>query len=201
MLCLEKIEKVFGEKSVLSDVSITVNKGERAIVYGMSGSGKTTLLRIAAGLEKPTGGNVRRKGKTAVVFAEARLFPSVTVLENVTAVMGGDKTVAKEKALGILSEVGLSEAALLYPRELSTGMAARVSLARAVAYDADIYLLDEPFKSLDGEIKAMVMTYLNRFFHDKAVLIISHDKAEAEAMKCVRYTLSEGILRKESALC
>ena len=154
MLKLLKIEKSFGEKKVLSETSLSVKKGDRVMLFGMSGCGKTTLLRIAAGLEKQDAGTVERNGETAVVFAEPRLFPTATVLENVTAVMHRkDKREAKKKAKEILEAFGLGGAERLYPSELSTGMAARVSLARAVAYDADIYLMDEPFKSLDAEIK------------------------------------------------
>lgn len=195
MLKLLKIEKSFGEKAVLRGVSLSLKKGDIAMLYGMSGCGKTTLLRIAAGLEKEDKGIIERNGKIAVVFAEARLFPTATVLENIMLVMREDKQTAKRKAREILSSFGLSEAEHLYPRELSTGMAARVSLARAVAYDADIYLMDEPFKSLDGEVKRMVMDYLKVFLKEKATLIISHDEAEADAMGGMVCRMTEGNLQ------
>ena len=197
MLKLLKIEKSFGEKKVLSETSLSVKKGDRVMLFGMSGCGKTTLLRIAAGLEKQDAGTVEKSGKTAVVFAEPRLFPTATVLENVTAVMPQkDKREAKQRAREILEAFGLGGAEKLYPSELSTGMAARVSLARAVAYDADIYLMDEPFKSLDAEIKRSVISYLKAFLSDKAVLIISHDRAEAEMMDADVYLMENGILTK-----
>ena len=165
------------------------------MLFGMSGCGKTTLLRIAAGLEKPDGGTVERGGAVAAVFAEPRLFPTATVLENVTAVMPRkDKKEAKKKAALILEAFGLGGAENLYPDELSTGMAARVSLARAVAYDADIYLMDEPFKSLDAEIKRSVISYLKGFLSDKAVLIISHDREEAALMHANAYLMENGVL-------
>ena len=91
MLKLENIVKSYGEKRVLSDVSMTIPDGVTAVLSGMSGSGKTTLLRIAAGLEKPDSGIVSVSGRAAVVFAEPRLFPSVCVMENVTCVMRGDR--------------------------------------------------------------------------------------------------------------
>ena len=197
MLKLSKIEKSFGDKKILSSVSLTVKKGDRAMLFGMSGCGKTTLLRIAAELEKQDVGTVEKKGLTAVVFAEPRLFPTATVLENVTAVMlRKDKREAKKKAKEILEAFGLGGAEKLYPSELSTGMAARVSLARAVAYDADIYLMDEPFKSLDEEIKRSVVSYLKAFFSDKAVLIISHDRDEAEMMNADVYLMENGVLTR-----
>lgn len=197
MLKLLKIEKTFGDKKVLSSASLTVKKGECAMLFGASGCGKTTLLRIAAGLEKQDAGMVERNGRIAVVFAEPRLFPTVTVLENITAVMPrGDKREAKKRAKAILDAFGLEGAEALYPDELSTGMSARVSLARAVAYDADIYLMDEPFKSLDPEIKRSVVAYLKPFFADKTVAIISHDRAEADLMGACPYLMDNGVLVK-----
>ena len=197
MLKLSKIEKSFGDKKVLSSVSLTVEKGGRVMLFGMSGCGKTTLLRIAAGLEKQDAGTVEKKGSAAVVFAEPRLFPTATVLENVTAVMPRkDKRESKRKAIEILEAFGLGSVENLYPSELSTGMAARVSLARAVAYNADIYLMDEPFKSLDEEIKRSVVSYLKDFLLDKAVLIISHDRDEAEMMNADVYLMENGVLTK-----
>ena len=196
MLKLSDITKSFGERCVLSSVSLSLEKGDVAVLSGMSGGGKTTLLRIAAGLEKADSGSVEKDGTVAVVFAEARLFPSVSVLENVTCVMRGDKRENVKRAEKLLSMLGLSDAKDLYPREISSGMAARVSIARALAYDADIYLLDEPLKSLDEALKMQVMQDLKEFFKTKAVLIISHDEAEAEMLATVRYRLCDSVLMK-----
>lgn len=196
MLKLSDITKSFGERCVLSGVSLSLEKGDVAVLSGISGGGKTTLLRIAAGLEKADSGSVEKDGTVAVVFAEARLFPSVSVLENVTCVMRGDKRENAKRAEKLLSMLGLSDAKDLYPREISSGMAARVSIARALAYDADIYLLDEPLKSLDEALKMQVMQDLKEFFKTKAVLIISHDEAEAEMLATVRYRLCDSVLMK-----
>ena len=196
MLKLSDITKSFGERCVLSGVSLSLEKGDVAVLSGISGGGKTTLLRIAAGLEKADSGFVEKDGTVAVVFAEARLFPSVSVLENVTCVMRGDKRENAKRAEKLLSMLGLSDAKDLYPREISSGMAARVSIARALAYDADIYLLDAPLKSLDEALKMQVMQDLKEFFKTKAVLIISHDEAEAEMLATVRYRLCDSVLMK-----
>ena len=196
MLKLSDITKSFGERCVLSGVSLSLEKGDVAVLSGISGGGKTTLLRIAAGLEKADSGFVEKDGTVAVVFAEARLFPSVSVLENVTCVMRGDKRENAKRAEKLLSMLGLSDAKDLYPREISSGMAARVSIARALAYDANIYLLDEPLKSLDEALKMQVMQDLKEFFKTKAVLIISHDEAEAEMLATVRYRLCDSVLMK-----
>ncbi len=191
---LSDIQKSFGEKKVLCGISLILQKGEIAVLSGMSGGGKTTLLRIAAGLEGADAGMIKTEGKIAVVFAEARLFPSVSVLENVTAVMQGDKKQNRKRAEEILSKLGLEGVSSLYPEELSSGMAARVSIARAIAFDAELYFLDEPLKSLDGELKMQTMRYLKAFFRGKAVLMISHDEAEADFMATKRYKLENGVL-------
>ncbi len=196
MLILSDIEKSFGDKRVLFPISLTLRRGDFAVLSGVSGGGKTTLLRIAAGLEKPDRGEVKREGRLAVVFAEARLFPTVSVLENVTAVMRGNPRENERRAAELLSLFGLADARSLYPHEISTGMAARVSLARAMAFDADIYLLDEPLKSLDGEWKRRVEETLLSFFKDKAVLMISHDEEEARTLATMRLTLSDGVLTR-----
>ena len=195
MLKFENIQKSFGEKQVLRGVFLHVKKGEIISLAGMSGCGKTTLLRIAAGLENADDGRVFVNGKIAFSFAEARLFPSVNVLENITCVMDmKDKNEKKKRALAYLSKMGLSGAETLLPEELSTGMAARVSLARAMAYDAELYLLDEPFKSLDGEVKKTVMDALKIFLKDKACLFISHDPSESDYFATKKYEMKDGIL-------
>lgn len=199
MLKLDHVGKSFSGKRVLSDVSLLIPNRTAASLSGMSGSGKTTLLRIAAGLEKPDCGTVSADGRIAVVFAEPRLFDSVSVLENVTCVMSGSKKENEAKAEELLAALKLENAVQLSPRELSSGMAARVSVARALAYDADIYLLDEPFKSLDEKIKYDVMTYLKFFFEGKTVLLVTHDDSEAKFLAAHRFYLADGVLsaRKE----
>ena len=113
--------------------------------------------------------------------------------------MSGSKKENEAKAEELLTALKLENAVQLGPRELSSGMAARVSVARALAYDADIYLLDEPFKSLDEKIKYDVMTYLKSFFEGKTVLLVTHDDSEAEFLAAHRFYLADGVLsaRKE----
>ena len=200
MLKFENIEKSFGEKKVLRVVSLTLEKGDICALSGMSGCGKTTLLRILAGLEKMDGGRFTVEGKIAFSFAEARLFPKFTVLENVASVLSEKSKKEREaRALLCLEKMGLSDAAMLFPAELSTGMAARVSLARAMAYDGDIYFLDEPFKSLDGEIKRQVMDEFHDFLKDKICFFISHDPLESDYFATKKYCLKDGILQKENS--
>lgn len=199
MLKFENIEKSFGEKKVLRGASLALEKGDICSLSGMSGCGKTTLLRILAGLEKADGGNIATDGKIVFSFAEARLFPKFTAMENVACVLSEKSKKEREaKALFCLEKMGLPDAAMLFPAELSTGMAARVSLARAMAYDGDIYFLDEPFKSLDGEIKRMVMDEFRVFLKEKICFFISHDPLESDYFATKKCCLKDGILQKEN---
>ncbi|MCQ2435898.1 MAG: ATP-binding cassette domain-containing protein, partial [Clostridia bacterium] len=153
------------------------------------------LLLIASGLLKPDGGDVEYRGKIGVSFAEPRLFGNADVLSNVTCVMDGKGSQKTERAKKILISLGLGDALGLYPRDLSTGMAARVSLARLIAYDPDIYLMDEPFSALDEATKSDVIRCVSEYTRGKSVMLITHDSDEARMMNAVIVTLSDGIIR------
>lgn len=193
MFTLYDIFKSFGDKSVLCGASLEVS-GETVALMGASGSGKTTLLRIAAGLEKADGGDVYIEGKTAVVFAEPRLFPNARVLENVACVADVNTPKAENIAAAreILEELLLSDALDAYPSELSSGMAARVALARALIYDADNYLLDEPFGALDDAVRETVISAVKKRLKGKSVLLITHSESDAKALAARTLVLSEG---------
>lgn len=196
MLNLENIEKSYGEKHILRGATVDVT-GKTAAIMGKSGSGKTTLLRIASGLETADGGAVRSDGKIAFAFAEPRLFPSVNVLENVMVTIPGAIPDRKEKAMSVLSAFGLEKDAEKYPRELSSGMAQRVSLARAAASDREIYLLDEPLSNLDEATKDAAIAYLRDFLRGRTALIVTHELTQAERLCDEIYYLEDGILIKK----
>ena len=159
---LKNVYKSYGDKAIFEDISFVIESGIVAIM-GESGTGKTTLLRLISGLEKPDTGLVNVDGSVAVVFADPNLFPSSSVLDNVTCVMHGDKKMSETTAKTILAKLGLSDEYKTKPKKLSTGMAQRVSIARAVASDREIYLLDEPFRGLDEKTRGDVMEYLKEF--------------------------------------
>lgn len=196
MLRLENIEKSFGEKHILCGVSLEASLKSIAIM-GKSGSGKTTLLRIAAGLEKADSGSAFANGKIAFSFAEPRLFPSVSVLENVLAAIPKNAGKREEKAKEVLSALGLGGDTEKLPRELSSGMAQRVSLARAVASDRDIYLLDEPLSNLDEATKDATIEYLRDFLRGKTALVVTHEYAQASSLCDEIYYLEDGVLIKK----
>ncbi|MBD2525702.1 glycine betaine/L-proline ABC transporter ATP-binding protein [Nostoc sp. FACHB-133] len=185
----------------IADVSLTVNQGELFVVMGLSGSGKSTLVRCINRLIKPTSGHIYiddedvahvdekrmreiRLKKVSMVFQRFGLFPHKTVTENVEyglLVRGVDKVSRRQKALSTLELVGLAQWADYLPDSLSGGMQQRVGLARALATDADILLMDEPFSALDPLIRREMQDELLRLQKElhKTIIFISHDIHEA----------------------
>ncbi len=182
MLKLTAISHRYGQQPVLENRNLTLLPSQRLALMGPSGCGKTTLLRIALGLVKPTAGTVENTfRKTAVVFQEPRLLPWRTALENVNLVLGDGKSTL-ETARQYLEQVRLSEAAEKYPRELSGGMQQRVAVARALAAEGDLLILDEPFKAMDEALRGQIIA---RVAETKAaILLVTHDEAEARLLDC-----------------
>jgi len=182
MLKLHKISHSFGETAILRDVNLTLQPRERLALMGPSGVGKTTLLRIVLGLLRPDKGTMENRfSKTAVVFQEPRLLNWRTAEENVNLVLG-DKKETLPKAREILTELGLGDATGKYPGELSGGMRQRVSLARALALDSDLLILDEPFKAMDDALRKDVIARVSNT--NAAILLVTHTKEEAELLGC-----------------
>lgn len=184
MLKLESISFSYEKKPVLKDFSLLLENGEILAVMGPSGCGKSTLLSIIAGLKKPTDGKVVSDfSKLAFVFQEARLFPWLTVRENLAAVLDSPKE-AEEKIAEALAFVALSDAAELYPHELSGGMKSRVSLARALVCGGDLFLLDEPFSALDEalqkELCEKLRAHLKRI--GASAILVTHQSSEASSL-------------------
>jgi NitT/TauT family transport system ATP-binding protein len=162
---LEHITKIYqrpeGETQILADLSLEVMDGEVLALVGPSGSGKSTLLRIIHGLIPPSAGVVRFAGRTqeginlncAMVFQSFALLPWLTVDQNVQLGLearGLDEETRKRRAAKYLDKVGLDGNEDAYPRELSGGMKQRVGLARALAVEPKVLLMDEPFSALDA---------------------------------------------------
>ena len=182
MLKLTGISHYYGDHPVLRRQNLILQPGRRIARMGPSGCGKTTLLRIAMGLLKPTEGTVENTfSKTTAVFQEPRLLPWRTALENVNLVLGDGKATL-ETAKNHLRQVRLENALNKYPRELSGGMQQRVSVARALAADGDLLVLDEPFKAMDEVLRDQVIALVNRT--DAAILLVTHDEEEAKALDC-----------------
>ena len=182
MLKLTAISHSYGERAVLKDRDLTLLPGQRIALMGPSGCGKTTLLKIALGLLEPTAGTVENTfRKVSVVFQEPRLLPWRTALENVNLVLGDSKTTLEE-AKACLRQVNLSDAADKYPRELSGGMQQRVAVARALAAQGDLLILDEPFKAMDEALREQIIALVART--DAAILLVTHEETEAAMLGC-----------------
>jgi NitT/TauT family transport system ATP-binding protein len=156
-----------GSLDALDTVSFTVQPREFVCVLGPSGSGKSTLLRILAGLLKPTSGSFTFSGgrpKIGMVFQQSNLMPWRTALENITLpleLQGVPTDEAHARAQELIDLVGLQGFESSWPRDLSGGMAQRVTIARALVHDPDILLLDEPFGSLDALTRERMWTELS----------------------------------------
>ena len=181
-----------GTVEALRDVNFGVREGEFVCIVGSSGAGKTTLFRIIAGLEEATSGTVRLDGEPVegpgtdrgMVFQEYGLFPWRTVLGNVTFGLEQrdmSKAARRERAEAMIDLVGLGEFADSYPKELSGGMKQRVGIARALAVDPEILLMDEPFGSVDAQTKGRLHGELLEIWREtgKTVLFVTHDVDEA----------------------
>ena len=181
MIRLNHIRKSFGDKVVLSDLSFSLDYGDRVAIMGESGSGKTTLLRIIANLEVADCGSVEGISATDIsyVFQESRLFEWLNVLENVTVVSKEKGNGAEERARSILCEVGLENDLKKRPSELSGGMKQRVNLARALMADTSVLLLDEPFSALDEDTKDEMRKVLLRHVQGKTIFLVTHSEEDA----------------------
>jgi len=176
---VENVSKTFGSLTVLKNISMEIKKGEIVAIVGPSGSGKSTLLRCMNLLETPTSGkifidevDITDKGtdimairqKVGMVFQHFNLFPHMTVMENMiyapTKVKKMSKSEAEDKAMKLLSQVGLSEKAAVYPATLSGGQKQRVAIARALAMDPEVILFDEPTSALDPEMVKEVLNVI-----------------------------------------
>lgn len=187
---IEHLSFSFDQKQIFKDLNFDIKDGCITALMAPSGSGKTTLLRLIAGLLKPVSGNIVTDGQTVgIMFQEPRLFGQLTALQNVMLVIN-DKSIKQDRAMTLLKTFGVAEAASKYPDELSGGMAKRVSLARAIAYNADILLLDEPFSALDELTKTAVMDATKQLVRGKTVLFVTHDMQEASAFAEHIVTLS-----------
>jgi len=191
-LTVARLDKRFDALEALRAIDISVAPGEFISVVGPSGCGKTTFLRIVAGLESATAGQVLIDGQPVTapgpnrgfVFQNDNLLPWRTVLGNAMIgpeVAGRAGVAEKRRTLDLLRLVGLEGFEDYHPRQLSGGMRQRVNLARALAVDPEILLMDEPFSALDAQTREIMQTELLRIWNEgrKTVLFVTHQIDEA----------------------
>lgn len=176
MIVFENVTKCY-EKAVLADCTLHLASGKVTALLGASGRGKTTVLRLLAGLEKPDSGKVSVGGTVGYLFQEPRLLPTFSAFDNVRLVCDSDGK-AKE-ALALCHAEMLADK---LPAEMSGGERQRVALARLVAFGGDVWLLDEPFSALDANTKQAVIEDLRPLFAARTVVLVTHDRAEAEQL-------------------
>ena len=181
MITLRGVTKRFGDQVVLDGLDLDLAEGRATALIGPNGSGKTTLARLLLGLAVPDGGVIAGlEGlRRTAVFQEDRLCEQFTAVGNVRLVL--DRATAVSAVADELRRVGLGEDSLAKPvRDLSGGQRRRVAIVRALMVDADLSVLDEPFKGLDDAAKALVMSYVRERCAGRTMLLITHDRHEAE---------------------
>ena len=193
ILRVEKMTKRYGDKEVLKDATLSINKGELKVLIGPSGGGKSTFLQCINFLVKPDRGRIWLDGreivharkkelykyrqKVGMIFQDFNLFDHLTTLHNVkialVKVKGMNKSEAQDRAILELDRVGLKSYMHQYPAELSGGQKQRVSIARALAMDPEILLLDEPTSALDPELISEVLDVIRDVRSDGMTMIMS----------------------------
>jgi NitT/TauT family transport system ATP-binding protein len=184
-LLIDGVSKVFANTKALERIDLEIRDNDFLCILGPSGCGKSTLLRIVAGLEAPSTGRALLDGQPVerpgpdrgMVFQSYTLFPWLTVRENI--LFGARAT--EERATRLIARVGLKGFENHYPKMLSGGMQQRTALARALANDPKILLLDEPFGALDNQTRALMQELLLGIWEAdrKTVLFVTHDIDEA----------------------
>jgi NitT/TauT family transport system ATP-binding protein len=192
---IDGVSKRFGDLRVFENVDLTIGEREIVSIVGPSGCGKTTLLRCIDGLAKPDGGEIRVNGQrvtepprgVAIVFQHFGLFPWKTVYENVAyglRLAGVPKKQIEESVPRHIELVGLAGFEKAYPYQLSGGMQQRTGLARALATEPDVLLMDEPFASIDAQTREILQFELLRIWESRptSMVFVTHSIEEAVLM-------------------
>ncbi len=214
MLNIHQLSISFDKKTILSDISFELQKGQIACLLGASGCGKTTLLRCIAGFETPDTGSITLDGQAlfdgkgatpahrrhiGMVFQDYALFPHLTVADNIAFGLSNmDKSAQVSRVDEMLSLIDMQSYKNSYPHELSGGQQQRVALVRALAPRPSLVLLDEPFSNLDVELRTSLSKEVCRLLNSQNVsaIMVTHDQAEAFAMADVVGMVADGKLQQ-----
>ena len=200
LLELDSVDCDYGEQRVVQGLSLQLREGSLACLLGPSGCGKTTVLRAIAGFVPVQGGKIRLRGdpvsgsgllipperrRLGMVFQDYALFPHLSVIDNVAFGLKGHSASGRRRVgMEMLELVGLADHALRYPHELSGGQQQRIALARALAPNPDLILLDEPFSSLDVDLRQRLAAEVHDILKSRGItgLLVTHDQQEAFAV-------------------
>lgn len=219
VLALDGVRKSFGNNLVLRDISLEVHQGECVVLIGASGSGKSTVLRCINLLERVDDGVIRLAGeeitdpsvdedevraRIGVVFQAYNLFPHLSVLDNVTLaptrVHGRPKAEAQERAMAMLTRVGLQDKAKARPDDLSGGQQQRVAIARALVNDPILMLLDEVTSALDPELVGEVLELLSELKAEGMTMVLNtHEMAFAREVADTVCYLHDGVIHEQGS--
>ena len=190
-MILKNINKSFGSKVIFNNFSYEFKDTGIYFILGDSGIGKTTLLRLIAGLDKNYSGEIIGGGRVSFAFQEHRLFPQLSALDNLIFAISDRKSEAvEEKCKKMLLKLGFADQDMkLTPDELSGGMRQRVSVARALLYDAPILLLDEPTKELDEANADIVRELIFEESKKRLVILVSHLSEDADSLGATKIQL------------
>lgn len=205
-ITLEHIVHYYGDKKTLNDFSFSFERGKTTCLLGPSGCGKTTLLRLIAGLEEPSDGTVKIEGaivsrkrevivpphkrKIGFIFQDLALWPHFNVYENIAFGLKEKKEKnIKSKVAGLLDLFGIGDKTTKYPHELSGGQKQMVAVARSLALQPEILLMDEPLANIDTHLKENILQHLKTIQREKqfTLLYVTHD--HREAMKIADYII------------
>ena len=213
---VQQVNKAFGDFKALNEINLSIQSGELVALLGPSGCGKTTLLRIIAGLEKPDSGRIIfngddvsrrdvRKRNVGFVFQHYALFRHMTVFDNVAFGLRmkprrqrPSESLIRDKVLELLKMVQLDWLADRYPEQLSGGQRQRIALARALAVQPEILLLDEPFGALDAKVRKELRRWLANL-HEEINLtsvFVTHDQEEAMEVADRIVVMNKGVIEQ-----
>lgn len=213
---MQNVNKAFGPVQVLKNFSLKLREGEKVVIIGPSGSGKSTVLRCINRLEPIQSGEILFEGQTitektdlsvlrtkiGMVFQRFNLFPHKTVLENImeapVIVKGMARAEAKQRAIELLTRVGLADKQDSYPKELSGGQQQRVAIARALAMNPQIMLFDEPTSALDPELVGEVLQVMKQLAEDgMTMIVVTHEMGFAREVADRVLFMDQGVIVEE----
>ena len=219
MIEVKNLKISFGKLTVLKDVSIHINKGEKIVIIGPSGSGKSTFLRCLNRLETPDCGQILFEGndltdpktnldlcrqKMGMVFQHFNLFPHLTVLQNITlapvTLKLKTQEEAEKEAMELLERIGLPDKANVYPSTLSGGQKQRIAIVRSLAMHPDVMLFDEPTSALDPEMVGEVLEVMKDLAREgMTMVVVTHEMGFAREVADRVLFMNEGYIEEEGS--